>query len=328
MMSFPQTRMRRLRQNKKLRELLQETKLSVNDLIQPLFLHHQKEWYQEIPSMPGQYQMGLVALEKELLILQEKGIKGVILFGIPGTKDLQGSESYSDQGIIAQGIALAKRVAPELLIIADVCLCEYTSHGHCGIVHQQDVDNDQTLPLLQKQAICFAKAGVDMLAPSGMMDGKVQAIRQALDANNFSHLPIMSYSVKYASALYGPFRAAADFSLEFGSRETYQINPGQVSEALREVELDIDEGADILMVKPTGFYLDIIQRLHQEYPQLPMAAYQVSGEYSMIKAAVEKGWLTEKAIVLESLLAIKRAGAKLIISYFSKQVATWLAEEG
>ena len=328
--TFPTVRMRRLRQHPKVRDLVRETELSVNDLICPIFIKHGQGENTPVSSMPGQYQVHLDKLTEEIDLITSLKIPAVLLFGIPKEKDAIGSEGFNEQGIIIQAIGIIKKHAPALLIISDVCLCEYTDHGHCGVVDDHtgclDVNNDETLALLQKQAIAHVKAGADIIAPSGSIDGMVQAIRTALDDNDFKHIPILSYSMKYASALYGPFREAAEGTPQFGDRRSYQADPAHSNEALREAQLDIAEGADMLMVKPALAYLDIISRLKSAFPGLPMCAYQVSGEYSMIKAASEKGWLDEQRVMLETLVSIKRAGADMIITYFAKDVATLFAK--
>lgn len=319
------TRPRRLRNHPALRAMLAETTLTVNDLVQPLFIIHGKNIHKPIASMPGQSQFSVDKIGTEAKAIAELGIKAVLLFGIPEIKDAEGSSSWQDDGVIQRAIREIKSVAPDLLVIADVCFCEYTDHGHCGILCEKTVvDNDKTLPLLAKQAVSFAKAGADIIAPSGMMDGMVAAIREGLDQAGFERLPILSYAVKYASSLYGPFREAAEGAPQFGDRKTYQMDPANSHVALREAELDIQEGADMLMVKPAVNYLDIIYRLKQTFPEMPLAAYHVSGEYSMIKAAAEKHWIDEKKVALEILLSIKRAGADFIITYFAKDVAQWL----
>ncbi len=280
--------------------------------------------------MPGQFQLSVDTLCQEAEKLQALGIGGVMLFGLPAEKDDTGSDSYQQQGIIQQAVRAVRRAAPELLVTTDVCFCEYTSHGHCGVVNEktgrQDVDNDATLELLGKQAVSHAQAGSELIAPSGMIDGMVGAIRTSLDAAGFSHLPIMSYAAKYASAFYGPFRDAVESAPQFGDRRAYQMDPAAgAAQALREVELDIAEGADIVMVKPALAYLDIIRRVAERFPETPLAAYNVSGEYSMVKAAAAHGWVDEQAIVLESLLSIRRAGATIILTYWAADVARWLA---
>ena len=321
-------RLRRLRRLAALRDLVQETHLQISDFIYPLFIHHAVISKKAIASMPGQYQWGLEGLKEEIPHLMNLGIKAVLLFGIPSHKDAHGTQSYQDEGIIQQAIQLIKQIAPQLLVITDVCFCEYTDHGHCGIVNERtgvrDVDNDATLELLVKQAISHVQAGAAMVAPSGSLDGMVKALRTGLDSAGFEYIPILSYSVKYCSALYSPFREAAEGAPQFGNRATYQMDPANSQEALREAEQDIVEGADLLMVKPAGFYLDILAKLKQHYPTLPLVAYQVSGEYAMLKAAISQNGFDEKTLVLESLLAIKRAGANIIISYYAKDVASWL----
>ncbi len=279
--------------------------------------------------MPGNYQLSPDMLADEVSQAVELGLGGVILFGIPEKKDAAGSEAISDAGIIPQAVRAAKRVARDFLIITDVCFCEYTDHGHCGVISQGtgrlDVDNDATLKLLAQQALAHARAGAEMVAPSGMIDGMVGAIRQALDAAGFSHLPIMSYAAKYASAFYGPFREAAESAPQFGNRRGYQMDPAAAAgQALREIELDLAEGADIVMVKPALAYLDIIRQAKDRFPGVPLAAYNVSGEFSMVKAAAQRGWLDEQAIALECLTAIRRAGASIILTYWAKDVAKWL----
>ena len=331
MASFPTLRPRRLRKNKSIRALLSETHLSANDLIFPLFIHHGEGVKCAISSMPGCFQYSIDQLPPVLLALQQFGIRSVLLFGIPAHKDACGSDAYQVQGVLASAVRLIKEQAPSLWVVADLCCCEYTDHGHCGVLHQQGddvvVDNDQTLAILAKQAVIQARAGADCVAPSGMMDGMVQAIRTALDAEHFEDVAIMSYAVKYASALYGPFREAAQGAPQFGDRRGYQMDPANVLEAYREAALDVAEGCDMLMVKPALCYLDVISALCKRHPEVPLVAYQVSGEYAMIKAAAEKGWLDEKAVVLESLTSMKRAGARCIISYFALDVARWLSAE-
>ena len=300
--------------------MVRETTLSVDDLILPLFVTFGKGIKNEIKSMPGHYQLSVDNLTKEVKEIKSLGIPAVILFGIPEHKDEVGSEAYNPKGIVQQAIKTIKNKAPELMVITDVCMCEYTSHGHCGMIKQGDVDNDATLELLAKEALSHTKAGVDMVAPSDMMDGRVGAIRKILDENNFSHIPILSYAAKYASAFYGPFREAAESIPQFGDRRSYQMNPANSDEAIREVRFDIEEGADIIMVKPALPYLDIIRRVKQEF-NYPVAAYNVSGEFSMIKAASKLGWMDGKRAMMESLISIKRAGADLILTYFAKEAA-------
>ncbi len=327
-MAFPATRLRRLRQHGAVRRLLCETRLSVNDLIYPLFIKSDLDTSAPIVSLVGQSQWGISALPKVVEELESLKIPAVLLFGIPKEKDAEGSHAWLDEGLIQTAIRTIKQHSKQLLVIADLCFCEYTSHGHCGVLteHAQgiDVDNDATLLHLVKQAVSLAKAGVDVIAPSGMMDGMVQAIRQGLDIAGFSQVLILSYAVKYASSVYGPFRQAAGYELAFGDRQTYQMNPANAKEALREAQLDIEEGADILMVKPAGYYLDVIYRLKQQYPGIPLCAYQVSGEYAMIKSAGALGLINETLVMQESLLAIKRAGADMIITYFAKEMAQLL----
>ena len=300
--------------------MVMETTLSVDDLILPLFVTFGKGIRNEIKSMPGHYQLSVDNLTKEVKEIKSLGIPAVILFGIPEHKDEVGSEAYNPKGIVQQAIKTIKNKAPELMVITDVCMCEYTSHGHCGMIKQGDVDNDATLELLAKEALSHTKAGADMVAPSDMMDGRVGAIRKILDENNFNHIPIMSYAAKYASAFYGPFREAAESIPQFGDRRSYQMNPANSDEAIREVRFDIEEGADIIMVKPALPYLDIIRRVKQEF-NYPVAAYNVSGEFSMIKAANKLGWMDGKRAMMESLISIKRAGADLILTYFAKEAA-------
>ncbi len=327
---YPATRLRRLRRNPAIRALVREHELSANDLVMPLFIRHGKGIKNPIASMPGQFQFSIDQLENEIHAIRALGIKSVILFGIPATKDALGSDSYSDTGIIQTAVKTIKQLAPDMIVIADVCFCEYTDHGHCGVIAehagQHDVDNDATLVLLAKQAVSFANAGADIVAPSGMIDGMVKAIRQALDHAGYTHLPILSYSVKYASFMYGPFRDAAEGAPTFGDRRTHQMDTANSNEALRECALDIAEGADMLMVKPAHTYLDIIHRVKDMYPALPLCAYHVSGEYAMLKAAAANGWLNERGAVLETLTSIRRAGADLIITYYAKDVAGWLQE--
>ena len=327
---FPATRMRRLRHNPPLRELVRETRLSPTNLILPLFVRPGEGIRQEIPAMPGNYQFSPDRLADEIALVAQLGLGGVILFGIPAEKDDVGSDAVSNLGIIPQAIRAAKQAASDLAVITDVCCCEYTDHGHCGPISEAtgrvDVDNDATLKLLAEQAIVHAQAGADMVAPSGMMDGMVGAIRRGLDTAGFSHIPIMSYAAKYASAFYGPFREAAESSPQQGDRRGYQMDPAAAAgQAIREMELDLSEGADIVMVKPAMAYLDIIRDAKQRFPGVPLAAYNVSGEFSMVKAAAARGWLDEKAVVLESLTAIRRAGASIILTYWAKDVARWLA---
>jgi porphobilinogen synthase len=314
------SRTRRLRKTENIRRLVRENKLSVDDLIYPLFIEEGENIENEIVSMPGVKRFSLDRISKELDEVVELKIPAVILFGIPSEKDEEGAETWNDQGIIQQAIRLIKKDYPSLYVITDVCFCEYTSHGHCGIIHDNDVDNDATLPNIAKQVISHAKAGADMVAPSGMMDGMIITIREALDNTGFENIPIMSYAVKYASAFYGPFRDAADSAPSFGDRRTYQMDPSNRDEGLREATFDDQEGADILMVKPALSYMDIIRDLKHNFDR-PIACYNVSGEYAMIKAAAEKGWIDGDRVMMEALLSMKRAGADIIITYFAKDVA-------
>jgi porphobilinogen synthase len=326
---FPLYRPRRLRGHPRLRDLVRETLLTINDLIYPLFVYHGTNIRREIPSMPGQYQLSLDRLEETLAAVSDLRIPAIILFGIPDQKDTRGSAALRDDGIVPEAIRRAKRVAPDLLVITDLCFCEYTDHGHCGplaeIQGRRDVDNDATLPLLAQQAVSHASAGADMIAPSGMIDGMVQAVRQGLDAAGHATVPVMSYAAKFASGYYGPFREAAESAPSFGDRRGYQMDPANTDEALREVALDLAEGADIVMVKPALAYLDVIRRVKETYG-VPVAAYNVSGEYAMVKAAAAKGWIDERRIVLESLTAMKRAGADMILTYHALAAAKWLKD--
>lgn len=323
---FPQTRLRRLRRES-LRPLFTETNVTTNDLIMPLFFVEGAEEKVPITSMPGQYRWPLSAAGEVAKDLAADGIRAVILFGIPKTKDATATSAFAADGVIQEATRAIKAAVPDMVVIIDLCACEYTDHGHCGIIHEScdgpDLDNDASLELMQRIAVSQAKAGADMVAPSCMLDGMVMAIREALDAAGYEYVPIMSYSTKFASALYGPFREAADSGFSFGDRLTYQMNPANGREAVRESVLDREEGADILMVKPAGLYLDVLSQVKKL--GLPTAAYQVSGEYSMIKAAAQNGWIDERRIVMESLVSIKRAGADLIITYFAQDVARWLA---
>jgi porphobilinogen synthase len=318
-------RLRRGRTTNAIRRLVRETRLSPEDFVYPLFVVHGSGVRNAIPSMPGQAQLSVDQLPAEAQELRELGIPAVLLFGIPASKDEQATGAYLPDGIVQQAVRALKQADPALLVITDVCLCEYTSHGHCGIVKDGDVDNDATLPLLARTALSHAQAGAGMVAPSAMMDGQVAAIRQALDENGFGQTPIMAYAAKYASAFYGPFREAAESAPQFGDRCGYQMDPANVREALREIKADVAEGADIVMVKPALAYLDVLARARQRF-DLPLAAYNVSGEYAMIKAAAANGWLDEKRVVLEVLTAIKRAGADIVITYHAKDAARWLKE--
>ena len=303
--------------------------MSPRDFILPLFVRHGDEQRIPISSMPGQFQFSVDQLPAEIREIESLGIPAILLFGIPQHKDAVGSDAYSETGIVQQAIRAIKEAGSSLLVIADVCFCEFTDHGHCGIVNEStgqiDVDNDATLEILVKEAVSFAQAGADVIAPSGMMDGMVQALRGGLDQADFSHVPIMSYAAKYSSAFYGPFRDAAESAPQFGDRRAYQMDPANAAEALREVALDVREGADILMVKPALSYLDVIRRVKQAHPEVPLAAYNVSGEYAMIKAAAEKGWIDEQRVTLEILTSIKRAGADMILTYHAKEACGWLA---
>ncbi|MBI2089002.1 MAG: porphobilinogen synthase [Deltaproteobacteria bacterium] len=319
-MEFPTYRPRRLRRSERLRDMVRETELSPRDFIYPLFVVPGKDTYRPVTSMPGVAQLSVDRAVEECQEANSLGIPAVILFGIPERKDPLGSEAYSDNGVVQQAIRSIKDKVPELLVITDVCLCEYTDHGHCGVLRNGDVDNDSTLELLVKEALSHARAGADIVGPSDMMDGRVGAIRKALDQNGFQQVAILAYAAKFASGFYGPFREAAESAPQFGDRRSYQMDPGNADEALREVELDIREGADIVMVKPAMAYLDLVYRVKQKFGY-PVAAYNVSGEYSMIKAAGQNGWIDEKRIMMEVLLCIKRAGADMILSYFAKEVA-------
>jgi porphobilinogen synthase len=319
----PLYRPRRLRANENIRRMVRETKLSPDDFIYPLFVTHGKGVKKEISSMPGNFQQSVDNIVKECDEIKTLGIPAVILFGIPESKDEVGSEAYSDEGIVQHAIKAIKNKHPELIVITDVCLCEYTSHGHCGVIKNGVVQNDLTLELLAREALSHAKAGADMVAPSDMMDGRVGAIRHALDGDGFYDTPIMSYAAKYASSFYGPFREAAESTPQFGDRRSYQMDAPNSREALREVALDIDEGADIIMVKPALAYLDIILQVRQQF-NLPVAAYNVSGEFSMVKAAAQLGWIDGERVMMESLIAMKRAGADIILTYFAKEAAALL----
>jgi len=316
-------RHRRLRTSAAMRSLVRETNITVDDLMYPLFVMEGENVKQEVPSMQGVYQFSLDNLANEIKEIVDLGIHAVMLFGIPKEKDTRGTGAYHEEGIIQQATKLIKEVAPELLVIADTCLCEYTSHGHCGVIEGEEIRNDPSLALLAETAVSQAKAGADIIAPSNMMDGFVVTIRQALDEAGFEHIPIMSYAVKYASAFYGPFRDAADSTPSFGDRKTYQMDPANRLEALREAESDVKEGADFLIVKPALAYLDIVRDVKNNF-DVPIVAYNVSGEYAMVKAAAQHGWIDEQAIVMEKLTAMKRAGADIMLTYFAKDVAKWL----
>ena len=324
---LPKIRMRRLRHPANLRALVRENRLSVDNLVLPLFIKEGRDIKNPINSLTGHYQFSIDRLREEIQEISDLNIPAVILFGIPSHKDSQGSSALSSHGVIQSAIAAIKEWAPELVVISDLCFCEYTDHGHCGVIasHQRGeviVDNDATLSLLAQQAISHARAGADIIAPSGMMDGMVQAIRHGLDQNGFMQIPILSYAVKYASAFYGPFREAAGSGApQHGGRQTYQMDPANAQNGIREAELDVEEGADMLMVKPAHTYLDMIYRIKQRFPAIPLGAYHVSGEYAMIKAAAAQGWIDEERAMLESLIAIKRAGADFIITYYAKKFA-------
>jgi porphobilinogen synthase len=322
-MPYPVFRPRRLRESALLRKMVRETRLDVGDLIYPLFAVHGRGIREAIPSMPGQCRLSVDELVKEAKDAAGMRIPAVLLFGLPEEKDPRGSEAYAEDGIVQQAIRAVKDTIPDLLVITDVCLCQYTSHGHCGVVEDGRVKNDPTLDLLARTAVSHVEAGADMVAPSDMMDGRVAAIREALDEGGLQETPIMAYSAKYASSFYGPFRDAAESAPQFGDRRSYQMDPGNAIEALREVGLDVDEGADIIMIKPALPYLDVIARVKGEFG-LPVAAYSVSGEYAMIKAAGRLGWLDEERAMMEALIAIRRAGADLVITYFAKDVARLL----
>lgn len=324
-MNFPTYRPRRLRKSAVLRRMVRETQLTTADLILPLFVTFGKGVKKPIQSMPGHYQLSVDLIAEEARELKDLGIPAVILFGIPENKDENGSSAFDKKGPVQEAIRAIKKGVPELLVITDVCMCEYTSHGHCGIIKDGEVDNDATLELLAREALSHAEAGADMVAPSDMMDGRVASIRSLLDKKGFGQIPIMSYAAKYASAFYGPFRHAAESPPQFGDRKGYQMDPGNSDEALREVMLDIEEGADIVMVKPALPYLDIITRVKTE-TGYPVAAYNVSGEFSMVKAAAEKGWIDGEEVMMETLLSIKRAGADMILTYFAKEAARVLAK--
>ncbi len=322
MAAFPQERLRRLRHTESLRALVQETNVDTGDLVYPLFVVEGKGIKQEIGTMPGISRFSPDRLPTEIKEIAALNIPAVILFGIPKDKDEMGSSAYDPAGVIPQAIKTIKKAVPDLLVITDVCLCEYTSHGHCGVITAGNVDNDKTLPLLARMALAHVDAGADMVAPSDMMDGRVKIIRESLDKNGFTHIPILAYAAKYASAFYGPFREAAESAPQFGDRRSYQMDPPNVREALREVAQDVTEGADIIMVKPALPYLDVIRRVRDTFNH-PLAAYNVSGEYAMVKAAVQQGWLDEKRTVTEVLTSIKRAGADIILTYHAKEFARW-----
>lgn len=320
-MAFPVHRPRRLRGSEGIRRMVRETRLSVDQLIQPFFVIYGKDVAHPVSSMPGVFQFSVDRLLPQVKETWDIGIPAVLLFGIPEKKDPVGSGAYDPDGIIQRAVRAIKEKVPEILVITDVCLCEYTDHGHCGVVRGGEILNDPTLELLCKEAISHVEAGADIVAPSDMMDGRVGAIRKVLDEAGFSHIPILSYAVKYASAFYGPFRDAAESAPQFGDRRSYQMDPCNVREAVKEAQLDLEEGADILMVKPAMPYLDVIRVIRDAFPQVPLAAYNVSGEYSLVKAAAQLGWVDGERVMLEMLLAIKRAGADMIITYFAKEAA-------
>lgn len=319
-MGFPIYRSRRLRQKENFRRMVRETQVSVNDLVYPLFVVPGTYIKSEIRSMPGNYHFSVDRLVEEVKEVYDLGIPAILLFGIPEIKDEVGSGAYDENGIIQKAVRAIKERVPNMTIITDICLCEYTDHGHCGVVQEGEVQNDPTLGLLQKTALSHVKAGADMVAPSDMMDGRVKAIREILDGSGYSHIPIMSYSAKYASSFYGPFREAAHSAPQFGDRRSYQMDPGNSNEAVREVALDIEEGADIVMVKPALPYLDVLYRIKTEFG-MPTAAYNVSGEYCMVKSAAAQGWIDGERAMREMLVGIKRAGADIILTYFAKEVA-------
>jgi porphobilinogen synthase len=322
-MSFPTHRPRRLRRSEALRSLVRETRLTTANLIYPMFVCPGTKVRREVSSMPGVYQQSVDQIVEEAREVESLGIPGTILFGLPETKDPRGASSLDAQGVVQQAIEAIRKAKLKLLVITDVCLCEYTDHGHCGIVEDGEVLNDATLEILAQQALSHARAGADIIAPSDMMDGRVAAIRKMLDANKFENIAILSYAAKYCSGFYGPFREAAQSAPQFGDRRSYQMDPANTREALKEVKLDLEEGADMVMVKPALAYLDVISRVRDQF-DVPVAAYNVSGEYSMVKAAAQNGWLDEKRVVLEILTGIQRAGADILLTYHAKDVARWL----
>ncbi|MCX5834272.1 MAG: porphobilinogen synthase [Deltaproteobacteria bacterium] len=319
-MFFPANRPRRLRKNENFRRMVRETRLSVDDLVFPLFVTAGKNVKKPISAMPGNYQMSVDHIVKEVKMTKDLGIPAILLFGLPAKKDERGSGAYARDGIIQRTVSEIKEKVPDILVITDLCLCEYTSHGHCGMIKKSEVDNDTTLDVLAETAVSQARAGADMVAPSAMMDGQVQAVREALDEEGFEEVPIMAYSAKYASCFYGPFREAAESAPQFGDRKAYQMDPPNSDEAMREIGLDVEEGADIIMVKPALAYLDVIRRAREEF-DLPLAAYNVSGEFSMIKAAAKLGWIDGERAMMEVLTSIKRAGADIILTYFAREAA-------
>ncbi len=325
MASFPDSRMRRLREQESVRRMARETRLSPSEFVYPMFVTHGNDLREPIEPMPGCFHLSLDRLTEEVGEVAGLGIPAVLLFGLPAEKDPLGTEGYDPEGIIQEAVRAIKRHSPEMMVITDVCMCEYTDHGHCGVVENGKVDNDRTLELLARTALSHAQAGADMVAPSAMMDGQVWAIRKALDDQGYTDLPVMGYAAKYASSFYGPFRVAADSTPQFGDRRSYQMDPANARMAMREIEGDIAEGADIVMVKPALSYLDVIHRARERFDH-PLAAYNVSGEFSMVKAAGRQGWIDEKLVTLELLTAIKRAGADIILSYHAKEAAQWLRE--
>ena len=325
MSGFPDSRLRRLRGSEPLRALARETRLSPQEFIYPMFVRHGSGVREPIEPMPGCYQVSLDVLVEEVGEVAELGIPGVLLFGLPSEKDPLGREGYDPEGIVQEAVRAIKQSHPQMLVVTDVCMCEYTDHGHCGVISNGRIDNDQTLELLARTALTQVQAGADLPAPSAMMDGQVRAIRQELNAHGYDETPVMGYSAKYASAFYGPFRVAAGSTPQFGDRRSYQMDPANVRMAMREIEDDIAEGADIMMVKPAMAYLDVIKEARERF-NLPLAAYNVSGEYSMLKAAAQQGWIDERPVTTELLTAIKRAGADIIISYYAKEIARWLQE--
>jgi len=320
-MAFPVHRARRLRSSEGVRRMVRETRLSVDQLIQPFFVIYGEDVVAPVASMPGVFQFSVDRLIPQVRETRDLGIPAVLLFGIPERKDEMGSGAYDREGIIQQAVRAIKRDVPDILVITDVCLCEYTDHGHCGVVQDGEVLNDPTLELLAKEALSHVEAGADIVAPSDMMDGRVGTIRQALDSGGYSHIPILSYAVKYASAFYGPFRDAAESAPRFGDRRSYQMDPCNVREAVKEVQLDLEEGADMIMVKPALPYLDVVKVIRDAFPQVPLVAYNVSGEYSLVKAAAQLGWIDEERVMTEMLLSIKRAGADVIITYYAREAA-------
>lgn len=325
MRQFPKTRLRRVRYNPLIRDMVQETELNVKDFIYPLFVCPGRKIKKPINSMPNVFQMSIDVLVEECKEVAALGIPAIILFGIPSRKDEVGSEAYDESGIVQEAVRAIKKAVKDLVVITDVCMCEYTSHGHCGVLRGDEILNDQTNELLAKEALTHARAGADIIAPSDMMDGRVAAIRKVLDDNGYQNIPILSYAAKYASGFYGPFREAAESAPKFGDRRSHQMNPANVLEALWEVELDINEGADIVMVKPAMPYLDVIYQVKKKF-NMPTAAYQVSGEYSLIKAAAQNGWIDGERVMIESLISIKRAGADMILTYFAKEAAILLSK--